>query len=195
MENKDFIINNGVLEKYLGHDNNLIIPDGVKEIAKGFLEWNQIKDLISVTFPSTLEVIGVYAFSASRIKRVALPKSMRVLEYKAFHECGSVEEIVLNEGLETIGEYAFCGTGCKKIVIPNSVKEIKQGAFCDSRNLEEVYIPNSVEIIEKDAFSICEKLVNVTIPTKFKNQLDDIFKENDPPKYEGRTKKINYKFI
>lgn len=35
----DFIINNGVLEKYTGEGGDVVIPDGVTTIENGAFEW------------------------------------------------------------------------------------------------------------------------------------------------------------
>ena len=40
-----------------------------------------------------------------------------------------------------------------------------------------------------------EKLVDVTIPGRFREQISKIFKEEAAPKYEGRTSRIKYTFI
>lgn len=139
--------------------------------------------------------IGDHAFFGRDIHKVIIPNTIKVIGYKAFHECCSLKEITFVEGLQVIGYSAFCGNRCKKIVIPEGITEIQTYAFCDCPLLEEVYIPNSIQTIEKDAFSMNENLVDVTIPERFKNQLNEIFKEDNDYKYRRRKQSINYKFI
>ena len=44
--NKDFIINCGCLEKYIGEGGDVIIPDEVEEIAPKAFELSTISDII-----------------------------------------------------------------------------------------------------------------------------------------------------
>ena len=153
-----------------------------------------------ITIPCSIDgknvtKIGDHAFFGRNIRKVIIPNTVKTIGDKAFHECCGLKEITLEKGLQVIGFSAFCGNRCKKIVIPEGVTEIQTYAFCDCPLLEEIYIPSSVQIIEKDAFSMNEKLMNVTIPERFKNQLDQIFREDDDYKYRGRKQGINYKFI
>ncbi len=143
----------------------------------------------------TVRMIDEYAFSATKIQKVTIPDTVKTIGNKAFHECCNLEEIIFNKGLLAIEYSSFCANHCKKIVIPEGVTIIQTYAFCDCPLLEEVYIPSSVQTIEKDAFSMNENLVDVTIPERFKNQLNEIFKEDNDYKYRRRKQSINYKFI
>lgn len=143
----------------------------------------------------TVRMIGEHAFFATKIQKVIIPGTVKTIGNKAFHECCNLEEIIFNKGLLAIEYSSFCSNHCKRIVIPEGVTIIQTYAFCDCPLLEEIYIPNSVQIIEKDAFSMNYKLVDVTIPERFKDQLDEIFKEDDGYKYGRRKQSINYKLI
>ena len=55
----DFVIESGVLKKYNGNENEVIIPDNVIEISEGCFENSTIT---KVVFPDTLEKIGIGAF-------------------------------------------------------------------------------------------------------------------------------------
>ena len=166
--------NECVIVEYQGNEKKVVIPDAIdgKIVRK----------------------IGEIAFSAVPIEKVVIPSSVKEIDYKAFHECCELSEIVFNEGLEKIGFSSFCGNNCKKIVLPNTVKEIQQYAFCDCPNLEELYIPNSVEILEESSCSLNDNLVNVTIPSRFKDRLEEIFRP-DETKRKERTQPINYKLV
>ena len=74
----DFVINNGVLEKYEGSDKNVDIPADVVEI-------------------------GAEAFSGNdAIVSVNLPAGLKQIKYYAFGDCKNLEKISFPEGLETI---------------------------------------------------------------------------------------------
>ncbi|MBR3920683.1 MAG: leucine-rich repeat protein, partial [Oscillospiraceae bacterium] len=56
----DFIIKNGVLEKYTGNETKVVIPDSVKEIGEvAFLCQTTLKEII---IPSSVTKIGEHAF-------------------------------------------------------------------------------------------------------------------------------------
>ncbi len=105
-EVKEFIIEKGILKKYLGTDIHVLVPDEVVVIGDGAFK-NQNK-LISVTLPENITSIGHYAFSG----------------------CRSLTSIEIPYSVTTIGDYAF--SGCKRlpaITIPESVRKVGRGAF------------------------------------------------------------------
>lgn len=95
-----FVIRNGVLEDYKGHDRDIVIPDNVSKIESwAFYECVSIE---SVTIPSSVTSIGDYAFmGCTNLKRVIFPESGPVVEalknadfYDIFRHDGALEEIV-----------------------------------------------------------------------------------------------------
>ena len=73
----DFIINDGVLTKYVGTDPHVIIPEGVTQIgAKAFaVELGETSSLETVVLPSTLRVIEKYAFHSADVACCDVPFS------------------------------------------------------------------------------------------------------------------------
>ena len=55
-----FVINDGVLEKYTGAESDVIIPEGVTTIGKDAFSHNSA--IRSVTIPEGVKVIGNSAF-------------------------------------------------------------------------------------------------------------------------------------
>ena len=106
MDNNDFDIKNGVLVKYHGNDENIIIPDVVTEI-------------------------GINAFyNCYNITTINIPNSVtRICDY-AFYNCESLSSITIPNSVNEIGmeTFAFCDK-LKSIIIPNSVQYIGIGAF------------------------------------------------------------------
>jgi hypothetical protein len=102
----DFVIKDGVLRKYTGAAGIVIIPDGVKAIAKDVFKKND----------------AIYS--------VAIPKSVKEIGDRAFSGCEELTHVELSEGLKTLGISAFrdC-VALKSIDIPKSVKEIGNHAF------------------------------------------------------------------
>ena len=107
-ESNGFIIEKGILKKYTGTENHLLIPEEVTAIGDGAFRKN--KTLISITLPEHIRTIGHYAFFG----------------------CRNLTSIALPEEVVSIGDYAF--KGCKRLPsldIPESVRRIGRGA-CDN---------------------------------------------------------------
>lgn len=134
----DFRISkNGVLTKYTGRDNAVVIPDGVTEIGRTAFYNNYY--LQSVKFPAGVKVIGD----------------------QAFEDCKKLEMIDFSDGLELIGSCAFRGcASLKSVVIPKGVTGIGMYAFYDCADLNDISIPNGVLRIGTNAFSVNTNLVD-----------------------------------
>ena len=160
----DFVIINGILIKYKGSDNTVIIPDRVTEISGEAFE--KCTNLIYVKIPNSVELIGYKAFSdCKKLKAIKIPNSVKEIGYGVFMNCDNLNSITIPDSVKEIGNEAF--SGCKKlkaIKIPNGVKKISTNAFCGCKNLKSVTLSNSLTIINWGAFRDCKKLKSITIP-------------------------------
>ena len=120
---------------------SLVIPEGVTYIAGGvFEEIEGVGKVTSLTLPSTLQVIGSYAFSGfSALTELVIPDSVVCIGSGAFYGCRNLAVIAFGNGLREIGYEAF--------------------AYC--RKLTSVSFPASLESIEEDAFAYCTALTTV----------------------------------
>lgn len=137
----DFEIENGVLKKYNGHEQWVIVPDDVTTIGEGAFEKNKTIDSIS------------------------FPKSLKSIEKNAFAFCENLDGVMFKSDteLENIGIAAF--TGCKKMryfKIPDTVTHIENYAFSNCEKLRETHIPN-VTVVPFGAFQGCTNLRKATI--------------------------------
>ena len=158
-----FEIKDGILTKYHGRQNNIVIPEGVTEIGSAvFADWSR---LLGVSIPSGVKKIGYAAFANCRnLTDVSIPETVEIIERKAFSGCDSLTEVSLPDGLERIGASAFAG--CKNlpnIDIPKGVKSIESGAFSGCSRITEVRIPCSVTDIDRGAFSNCHSLGSIRV--------------------------------
>ena len=106
----NFEIQDNVLVKYTGDDEEVIIPDGIIEIGSdAFCDYGQ-----------------------SKIQKVICPSSLKEIGSFAFAYCKALREVVLPDGIELIRFGAFSYTGLVKINIPINCK-IEEGAIrnCD----------------------------------------------------------------
>lgn len=193
-EQKDFIIKEGVLEKYTGPGGEIEIPAGVTAIGKDAFAGNE--NLTAVTIPEGVtrmegEHIGSCITGAfmncPKLTRVDLPKSLEHIGTGVFYNCPALTDIALPEGLKTIGEFAFrnCAT-LTAMTFPSTLREIGDGAFedCaltsvvlpegltkmginvfqDCAALQSAVLPSTLEEIPGGAFRNCGKLRSVVIP-------------------------------
>ena len=194
---RDFIVEDGVLERYVGDSEKVEIPDGVKEIGKFVFHSNSIINELSI--PASVVKINEYALSECHsLKKLTIPGTVKVISDNAFSSSG-LNEVELSNGITEIGEGAFTFCQLKEAIIPGTVKQIGkkafsynwttmkkvviesgveligQEAFAGNRMLEDVIIPDTVKTIEDKAFSGCENLKKIEMPDHFEGIRDKIF--------------------
>ena len=129
----DFVIENGVLNKYVGLGGDVIIPCGVEKI--GFRAFAERDDIDSVVIPEGVTTIADSAFiDCHNLKRVVIPESAVGIESSAFGNCRGLQALVLPESLQRIEGSSFYGcTNLKSIIIPDSVTSVGMMSFacCD----------------------------------------------------------------
>lgn len=117
----DFLCKGTNLIAYLGNEKNVIIPEGITCIGREDVLFSSAfggSSVVSVTFPSTLKVVGHYTF----------------------YECKDLKTVNMNSGLEKIGSYCFYSTALETITIPESVKLVGASAFSEAAKLKKVSI-------------------------------------------------------
>ena len=148
----DFIIENGVLTKYTGSSENVVVPDDVKSI-------------------------GESAFYRSCIKKITLPCKLKSIKSQAFANCSKLTEIEIPDSVTTIGKYAFSNSALEHIKLSAKLKKISEHAFC-STNLQSIDIPEGVTKIEDGAFEFCTKLESVRLPRSLESIGYGAFRDN-----------------
>lgn len=147
MENQDFIISNGILIKYLGTSNEVVIPEGVTEIAdEAFKE----KGLDKVTFPSSLLKIGSCAFYGNKLTSVDLPPNLKILGCAAFRS-NQLTSIKIPNSVTSLEGAVFADNKITDYTLPIGVKVIPISLFANNL-ITNAIIPDSVEEIEEGAF-------------------------------------------
>ena len=152
--NSDFVIEDGMLVKYVGPGGEVTIPDGVTEVVD--YAFSECDNLTSVTIPSSVISIGQYVFpwcdSLTSI-RVADGNSAYI----------SIDGVLFSSDKTLLHTYP-AGKSDKSYSIPDSVTTIESLAFSGCKNLASVSIPGSVTAIIDYAFFECSGLTNVSIP-------------------------------
>ena len=152
----DFVIENGVLKKYVGPGGDVILPEGITEVGKNAFIW--CINLLSVTIPGSIKAIGDCAFrGCSKLAKVKQFAGIQTIGSEAFADCKSLYEITLPEGLAQIGDGAFKNcTSLQSISFPNSLVDIGNYAFRNCVQLAgSVVIPNRNCLIRGGVFQGC----------------------------------------
>ena len=180
---KDFDIRDGYLEKYLGHDETVVIPEEVTRV-------------------------GNWAFSDNlAIKKIVLGESITDIYSTAFNGCSNVVEYEVSERNST-----YCSIDgiiftkdMKKLVefpggrggvytVPEGVEEIGFGAFYKNAGISEVHLPESLSAIRLCAFSYCDGMKHIHIPANvieldcaetFGSNMESITVDSGNKKYAG----------
>ncbi len=161
--------------KYLGLENEVIIPDNIEEIR--------------------ITTIGSSAFSGcSGMSRLTIPDSLTSIGSSAFYNCTGLTDLIIPGCVLSIGNNAFFGitnviysgnaTGSPwgarvvngfsegALIFSNSDKKIL--CAC-SENATEVYIPESVTNIGGKAFYGCSEITSIVIPQNVSSIGEDAF--------------------
>lgn len=177
-EQKDFEIKAGVLIKYIGEDDTVIIPNNVKRIGEKAFEG---LDIIEVNIPNKVTEICKYAFAKCKLlKKVTIANNVTSIGEGAFVCCTSLEEIKIPDSVIKIGRIAFAGCiALKEIEIPNNITEIDFGTFFECISLKKVKVSNSVIRIKNNAFANCEfaQEIKMQIPSSVKEIGETAFSE------------------
>ena len=167
-EKGDFEITpEGLLRKYRGNDTEVVIPDGVKEIAEAaFVDMKGVERMImecedydapameSLVIPESVEVIGGYAFAyCLNLKEVILPDTVKFLGYRAFEGCESLKSIRLSSGLTEIQESTFflC-ENLRSVILPEGITSLGDSAFRECSELKKITLPENLKKIGSKAF-------------------------------------------
>ena len=131
----------------------------VKAIAAHSFEESGIKTLV---LEEGLFEIPAFAFTGSKIEKIAFPSTIKKVAESAF-ENSELQEVYMNEGLTEISESAFRHTDLKTVVIPDTVERISAHAFRECSLLKSVTLPSKITEIRTSTFRETG-LVSVNIP-------------------------------
>lgn len=171
----DFVIKDGVLEKYVGSDGNVIIPNGVKEIGKA--AFFCLDTITSIAIPDTVTEIHALAFArCGKMASIILPDSVRSIEEQVFSGCTSLTEIIIPSNVASIGHSTFEVSGLRKAIIQTRLDYLPSAMFCGCKYLEMIELSNTIVEIRRSAFSGCESLKSIVLPENVVSIGDGAFK-------------------
>lgn len=118
------------------------LPDTVT--ALGWRSFSRCRNLAVINIPSSLENIGSAAFSHTKIRKIAIPKTVKILSAYAFQDC-CLKEVRIEA--ETIGDTAF--TNCLQmanVTIGSAVKKIGASVFAYNTDIEAFIYEGTIEM-------------------------------------------------
>ena len=86
-------------------------------------------------------------FERSAVENVALPSTLRKIEYRAFRECKNLKHVKLPEALEYIRAMCFSGSGLEEVKLPASVRTVAACAFYRCEQLRCAELNEGLEVI------------------------------------------------
>lgn len=189
-----FVIENGVLQGYLGRDEEIVIPDGVKVIKKwSFSDDENKKNIKSIKIPNSVKIIEDCAFEdCFSLRNLYIPASVEKIGKNICKMTDNVSHLInievdennkyysslngnlYNKDRTKLLQYAV-GKEDSTFTIPDGVVTIEDSAFMSCVSLNTVKIPNSVVYIKDDAFRFCSGLSEILIPDSVKELGYEVF--------------------
>lgn len=191
----------GVLTEYKGPGGDVVIPEGVKEIANQ--AFTGCKGLASVTIPESVRKIRFYAFGECSIQAVTIPKSVQSIEESAFCECENLTSVTFQDREDAPGiehDIFYNSPNITNVAIPRCVARIAHELFKNTLWLKKlgefavvdhflikyqgretnVVIPEGVTEIGCGTFRDCANLQSVTIPKSVEEIDKSVFEGSRP---------------
>ncbi len=130
---------------------------------------------VNTTIPSSVTMIGDFAFFEIRLTTLTIPISIISIGNSAFSYCENLRWVIIPNSVTSIGEYAFTGcSGLTSISVSsgNPVYDSRENcnAIIETASNTIIFgcvtttIPNSVTSIGDYAFSYYSDLTTLTIP-------------------------------
>lgn len=172
-----FQIENGVLQKFIGSEKNVLIPDTVTSI--GEYAFSSCQNVKNVILSKNTVIIGASSFkNCINLTNIIIPNGVTKIGSCAFESCEYLTSITIPQSVVSIGAWAF--SNCKNltnITIPDSVTSIGDHAFFGCCNLISITLSNNMTNIGWSMFCGCKKLTNATIPDGITSIEDYAFKD------------------
>ena len=152
--------------KITGFDNsttNPVIPSHIEGLPVriiGAYAFNCSK-MESIQLPNTLSEIHADAFALSRLKRISIPDSVKVICSEFCMGCHFLEEVKWSKSATVIPDSAFqyCAS-LKRITNIDSVEMILPSAF-EYTGFSSFILPRNIKALNKYAFANCDYLKTV----------------------------------
>lgn len=201
---KNFIIENNQLVKYMGKESVVVIPEGVKNIDYNVFCYN--KYVNEIIIPDSIEFIDEKNFcecpnlkfnvvdgikylgnkdnpylvlvSSDEVSNCKVVDGCKIIMGKAFSDLETLASIMIPSSVKYIGFMAFYGcNNLKELELNEGLIKIDDCVF-ELCNFNKIKLPNSLEYLGRDSFCI-SGLTDVTLPNNLKYLGSCAFTENE----------------
>lgn len=139
---------------------SITIPSTVKTLETGAFADSSLK---SVTIPNSVTTVGEYTFFESAIESITFGTGLKDASYQMFESCENLTTINFG-GLQTLGArcFAYCSS-LETVTLPSGIKSIGNAVFGECTSLKTVTIQGKLDCIPFQAFLNCYNLENLNI--------------------------------
>lgn len=150
--------------------------DGCTQL-QAILGWNQLQNLaiikenafrgcklLTLSIPSTVQLLGNQAFAGSGLTSATLPAGLRSLGTGVFQNCTSLSAATVKSALIALPQDTFSGcTALQSVSLPAGMTSIGREAFKNCSALSSISLPEALTSLEREAFA-GSGLTAVTVP-------------------------------
>ena len=104
-------INKTILLKFLGEEKNIILPEGILELADYAFQYSDIE---TIEFPHSLKVIGEKCFYNSRVISIIMNNELDKIKSNAFKNCTNLKNINIPTNINFVASSII--EGCSSLV-------------------------------------------------------------------------------
>ena len=166
---------------------HMTLPEGI--VSLGERCFNQLSELESVHFPSTLEYIGRDCFRQTGLTMLTIPKSVKVIDYNAFSLCRITDLFLMAETLDQLPyiyamnyDYSQGGDGIASTFDSNMLNGNNTTAPVNQKSQFESATPDEAE----ELFRLSVSGGNTITRLHYGDALKD-FIDLNPWYFEGQT--------
>ena len=134
------------------------LPEGLEYIDAEVFYNTGISE---IAVPESVRKIEYGAFASNKhLVKVRLPKNLRRINTQLFYE-SPIAEIVWPEHAELIDEDAFNGSQFEDLLLPEGVQTIGCSAFANNGRLRSVEFPATLRTVYENLFQDCPRLTRL----------------------------------
>ena len=163
LKNNMYISSNNALMAYVGNDEVVTIPEGVKVImseavAGEYWNYGEARKMKKIVMPDSVEEIRDDAFSNNEnLTEIVWSKSIKTIGKTVVGNC-PIKVLELPAGVENISEMAFAYGKIESVVIPEGYTSLPDYCFWANLTLKNVTFPSTFEKLSSTVFGACDQL-------------------------------------
>ncbi len=198
---QDIVLNDTLADEELSDDGVMVYYDHTSGALPAYFEipsvfdgkpvygiadngFSSIQELVHVTIPGTVILIGKHGFaSCPNLEQVDFASGLIAIDDYGFECCYALKKVVLPDTVTNLGMGAFSVTGVQSVQFSPNLTMMGQGCFYECDSLTDVTLPASLIKVGDQIFRNCDNLKSATVAGPVCSEL--MF--GDCPKLESVT--------